>query len=212
MLLAAFLAAAGLFLRQYTNDQREVWLVNSSPETAVIHLDTQRWTLLAGELKAVTSPLDPEFVLRISAPSTRHVQTVHRRPAEREVLIVEVAPAAMYWVADMSPRFAAHGTPIRRRLNADDRSFRPDVVQQATSAHLVRLRGGVAATIGPLQRLPKDVWLTRRYGRPVYKIFRVAPKTDPRSFVVDVERALAEKTPLVTLELPVIATSSTALR
>ena len=198
-----FVALAGLWLRRYTRDRREVWLANSSSETVVFVLNEDAHTLLAGEVEPTRAPPGPSFALDVQTSRGHMTTTVTRALDRQEVLIIDTSTRAAYAVLDMTPRFAANGTRARRRLSLDGRSFRPDVVQIRSPATVVRLAGGAAATIGPLERLPEAVWLARKYGRSVHKIFRLPPGFDVTLLQQDVEQALADQRPLVPLELPI---------
>lgn len=203
LLIATFVAAAGLWLREYTNDRRQAWLLNSSSDTVVVFIGNDPHTLLGHEAVSVSVPREAAFELRLERASRVYTETVTRTPDRQEALVIDLSPAAIYVVVDMTPRFSAHGTAPRRRLNGDGISFKPRIVDVSGPGRVVRLPGGQGATIGPLEGLPEEVWLARRYGRSVYKILRLSPQTDLEALPGHIERALKERRSLVELELPV---------
>ncbi len=210
--IATLVAAAGLFIRQYTRDRREIWLLNPAERTAVVYVDGRRHTLLAGEIAKARAPRARKFRVGIKLDGQTHTLSVLRDPQVQEALIVDAAPGAAYAVLDMTPRYAGNGTPARRRLAADGRSFRPEVIAVRGPGSVIKLPGGAGHTIGPKERLPPAVWLARKYGHAVYKIMRVPAPVDPDELQSAVERALADRRALVELELAVTSTASTPTR
>ena len=202
LLIATIAAAGGLWLREHTNDRREVWLVNPGSTTAVVYLGDERRTLLAGEVLSAHAPAGSTFQLGISLEGALKTTTVTRSVDQQEVLLIDLVPEAAYVVLDMTPRYAAHGTVAARRRNLDGKSFRPEIVQAAKPGRVIRLRAGTAATIGPLEPLPVAVWLARKYGQTVHKILRVSSDADVGRLQRDVEQALADQKAITPLERP----------
>ena len=199
LLIATAVSAAGLWLRGYTQDRREVWLLNEGPTTAVLYLGPQRRTLLAGESMPARAPNASAFELTIQTGTAVTTQTVTRAVDRQEVLLISVSPRAAYAVVDVTDRFLPPDVARRRAKTGEGR---PRLLDVAAPARVIRLPGGDGATVGPLERLPTSVWLARRYGRSVHKVFRLAPDRDAAALSRAVTAAWAEDRSLVTLEYP----------
>ena len=198
--IGTLVAIAGLWLKQYTHDRRQMWVLNPSKETAVVTIDGVPRTLLSGEIQSATAPRKPTFDIHIKTASVQRTLTVTRTPSRQEVLLLDLAPSAAYVTLDVTPRYAPTGSPPNKRLNQDGRSFRPKIIDVRSPAQLIRLTGGEAATIGPLEGLPPTVWLARRYARSVHKIMRLPPPQDGQAAADSVERKLADGGALTELE------------